>query len=102
VDTGQLADLAKPTFVGLRRVPGLTLHDDRVIRLLETLCIAVFATDWTTRELPTCILARHRLTTDEYRLSQLRYDLAKLRAKGRGTERHGTGNARSSSTSSLR
>jgi hypothetical protein len=43
---------------------------------------AAFATDWTTRELHTRILARHRLTADEYRLSQLRYDLAKLRAKG--------------------
>ena len=83
VDTGQLADLAKPTLVGLRRVPGLKLHDDRVIRLLETLLHpAAFATDWTTRELHTRILARHRLTADEYRLSQLRYDLAKLRAKG--------------------
>ncbi len=83
VDTGQLADLAKPTLVGLRRVPGLKLHDDRVIRLLETLLHPpAFATDWTTRELHTRILARHRLTADEYRLSQLRYDLAKLRAKG--------------------
>ena len=83
VDTGQLADLAKPTLVGQRRIPGLKLHDDRVIRLLETLLHpAAFATEWTTRELHTRILARHRLTADEYRLSQLRYDLAKLRAKG--------------------
>lgn len=43
---------------------------------------AAFATDWTTRELHTRILARHRLNADEYRLSQLRYDVAKLRAKG--------------------
>jgi hypothetical protein len=83
VDTGQLADLAEPTLVGQRRVPGLRLHDDRVIRLLEALLHpAAFATDWTTRELHTRILARHRLTADEYRLSQPRYDLAKLRAKG--------------------
>src|SRR5215216_2244253 len=83
VDTGQLADLAKPTLVGQRRIPGLKLHDDRVIRLLETLLHpAAFATDWTTRELHTRILARHRLTANGYRLSQLRSDLAKLRAKG--------------------
>ena len=32
VDTGQLAALAEPTLVGQRRIPGLKLHDDRVIR----------------------------------------------------------------------
>jgi hypothetical protein len=37
VDTGQLAALAEPTIVGQRRIPGLKLHDYRVIRLLETL-----------------------------------------------------------------
>ena len=83
VDAGQLAGLAKPTLVGHRRVPGLKLHDDRVIRVLETLLHpGAFATDWTTRELHTRILAHHRLADNDYRLSQLRYDLAKLRAKG--------------------
>jgi hypothetical protein len=83
VDTGQLAGLAKPTLVGQRRVPGLKLHDDRVIRLLETLLHpGAFATDWTTREVHARVLARHRLADNDYRLSQLRYDLAKLRAKG--------------------
>jgi len=40
VDTGQLAALAEPTLVGQRRIPGLKLHDDRVIRLLESLLVA--------------------------------------------------------------
>jgi hypothetical protein len=83
VDTGQLAELAKPTLVGLRRIPGLKLHDDRVIRLLETLLNpGGFVGQWTTRDLHTRILARHHLGPAEYRLSQLRYDLSKLRAKG--------------------
>jgi hypothetical protein len=83
VDTGQLTALAKPTLVGQRRVPGVKLHDDRVIRLLETLLHpGAFATDWTTRELHAHVLTRHRLADNDYRLSQLRYDLAKLRAKG--------------------
>jgi hypothetical protein len=81
VDTGQLAALATPTLIGQRRVPGLKLHDDRVIRLLETL-LHRFVRNWTSRELHTRVVARHRLTSDEYRLSQLRYDLSKLRAKG--------------------
>ncbi len=83
VNTGDLAALAKPTQVGQRRVPGLKLHDDRVIRLLDTLLHpGAFATTWTTRELHARVLARHRLTETDYRLSQLRYDLARLRAKG--------------------
>ncbi len=83
VDSGQLAALAQPTMVGQRRMPGLKLHDDRVIRLLETLLHpAAFAGDWTTRELHTRVMARHQLAEPDYRLSQLRYDLAKLRAKG--------------------
>jgi DNA-binding transcriptional ArsR family regulator len=69
--------------VGQRRIPGLKLHDDRLIRVLETLLHpGAFAADWTTRDLRTRILARHHLAADEYRLSQLRYDLSKLRAKG--------------------
>ncbi len=83
VDTGQLATLAAPTLIGQRRVPGLKLHDDRVIRLLETLLHpGGFVRNWTSRELHTRVVARHHLASDEYRLSQLRYDLSKLRAKG--------------------
>jgi hypothetical protein len=83
VDTGQLAALAQPTLIGRRRVPGLKLHDDRLIRLLETLLHpGGFVHNWTTRELHTRVAARHHLGADEYRLSQLRYDLSKLRAKG--------------------
>jgi len=90
VDTGQLAALAKPTLIGQRRIPGLKLHDDRVIRALETLLHpGAFAPDWTTRELHTRVLARHQLADADYLLSQLRYDLAKLRAKGL-VERLGT------------
>jgi hypothetical protein len=50
---------------------------------------AGFVGDWTTRELHSRILARHQLADADYRLSQLRYDLSKLRAKGL-VERLGT------------
>lgn len=73
VDTGQLATWAKPSLDGQRRVPGLKLQDDRVIRLLETLLHpAAFAGDWTTREVHARILARHHLREADYRSSQLR------------------------------
>jgi hypothetical protein len=83
VDTGQFAALAHPTVLGKRRVPGIKLHDDRVIRLLDTLLHpGGLIADWTSRDAHGRILRRHRLAESAYRLSQLRYDLTKLRAKG--------------------
>ncbi len=90
VDAGHLARLAQPTIRGQRRIPGLRLHDDRVLRLLEVLLQpGGLIADWTTADLHAHVLARFRLTDQEYRLSQLRYDLWKLRAKGL-VERVGT------------
>jgi hypothetical protein len=87
---GELAALARPVQAGHRRVPGLKLEDDRVIRLLEALLHpGTFVADWTSREVHARLLARHRLREAEYRLSQLRYDLGKLRAHGL-VERLGT------------
>ena len=83
VDAGDLAILARPVRVGARRVPGLKLEDDRVIRLLEGLLHpGTFVADWTVREVHARLLARHRLTEADYRLGQFRYDLGKLRAHG--------------------
>ena len=83
VDTGALENLGKPVVVGKRRVPGIRLHDDRVIRLLDVLLYTGgLLGDWTTRDLHERLLARHRLTEKNYRVSQLRYDLSKLRAHG--------------------
>jgi hypothetical protein len=90
VDAGALATLAQPVHIGARRVPGLKLEDDRVIRLLEGLLHpGTFVADWTTRDVHARLLARHRLPAADYRLSQLRYDLGKLRAHGL-VERRGT------------
>ena len=81
VDTGELAALAQPQQVGKRRVPGLKLEDDRIIRMLEVvLQPGTFVANWTSREVHTRLLARHHLTETDYRLGQLRYDLGKLRA----------------------
>jgi len=81
VDGGALASLARPVLVGARRVPGLKLEDDRVIRLLEALLPpGTFVADWTPRAVHARLLARHRLAAADYRRSQLRYDLGKLRA----------------------
>lgn len=83
VDQGELARLAQPVQVGTRRVPGIHLHDDRVIRLLDVLLHpGSFVADWTSRDVLARLLERHRLTETDYRLTQLRYDLGKLRAHG--------------------
>ena len=83
VDQGQLARLAQPIQIGKRRVPGLRLQDDRVLRLLDVLLHpGNLVADWTSRDVLARLLARHRLTDTDYRLSQLRYDLGKLRAHG--------------------
>ena len=83
VDRGALAALAAPVTTGTRRVPGIKLHDDRLVRLLDSLLYTGgLLGDWTTRQLHQRILARHRLGEDDYTLSQLRYDLGKLRAHG--------------------
>jgi hypothetical protein len=83
VDAGQFAALAQPTVLGKRRVPGIKLHDDRVIRLLDILLHpGGLIADWTSRDAHARIIHRHRLADSDYRLTQLRYDLTKLRAKG--------------------
>jgi hypothetical protein len=65
------------------RVPGLKLHNDRVVRLLETLLYpGGFVRDWMSRTLHARVVARHHLIGDEYRRYKLRYDLSKSRAKG--------------------
>ena len=90
VDAGDLAALGRPVVVGKRRVPGLKLEDDRVIRLLDGLLHpGTFVAAWTGREVHGRLLTRHRLAEADYRLSQLRYDLGKLRAHGL-VERLGT------------
>jgi hypothetical protein len=83
VDQGELARLAQPIQVGQRRVPGLRLQDDRVLRLLDVLLHpGGFVADWTSRDVLARLLDRHRLAELDYRLTQLRYDLGKLRAHG--------------------
>jgi hypothetical protein len=83
VDQGELARLAQPVHLGKRRVPGLRLQDDRVIRLLDAILHpGGFVADWTSRDVLTRLLSRHRLAETDYRLGQLRYDLGKLRAHG--------------------
>jgi len=86
VDRGQLARLHQPTITPSgRRTPGLKLDDPRLLAVMQALtCFAHVARGgrFRTRDLHQRAAEALGLTTATYRLGQLRYDLAKLRAKG--------------------
>ncbi|GAC1540178.1 MAG: hypothetical protein NVS2B4_19780 [Ramlibacter sp.] len=86
VDRGQLARLRQPTITASgRRTPGLRLDDPRLLAVMQALTCFMHITHggrFRTRDLHQRAAEALGLTTTTYRLSQLRYDLAKLRAKG--------------------
>jgi hypothetical protein len=85
VDRGQLARLRQPTITASgRRTPGLKLDDPRLLAVMQALTCFVHLSRggrFRTRDLHQRAAETLGLTTTTYRLSQLRYDLAKLRAK---------------------
>lgn len=86
VDRGQLRQLAEPTRLpNGKRIPGLKLDHPRQLAVMHALVrfahIAGRDT-FTMRDLHASAAAALDLTTDQYRLAALRYDLSKLRAKG--------------------
>jgi hypothetical protein len=86
VDRGQLARLRQPTITPSgRRTPGLKLDDPRLLAVMQALtCFAHCSHGgrFRTRDLHQRAAEALGATTATYRLGQLRYDLAKLRAKG--------------------
>jgi len=86
VDRGQLRQLSQPTFLpNGRRIPALKLDHPRQLALMHALLrfshIAAGNT-FTTAELHPQTAEALACSIDDYRLSSLRYDLSKLRAKG--------------------
>lgn len=85
VDRDQLAQLRQPTVTpGGHRTPGLKLDDPRLLAVLQALtCFAYLAGTgcFRTKDLHQTTAAALGQTTATYSLAQLRYDLAKLRAK---------------------
>jgi hypothetical protein len=75
--------LAQPVQLGATRIPGLKIHDPRVARLLEVLLHGSTTVGGrTSAQLHEAVLTTYPLSSDRYRLAQLRYDLRKLRAHG--------------------
>ena len=79
-----LARLAKPVFQGKTKVAGIKLENTRLMRLLELLLQGAGGhfRKWTTAQLHAAILDAYNVKPKVYTLSQLRYDVRKLRLHG--------------------
>lgn len=83
VDFPLFQRLALPIPFGASRVPGIKIHDTRMIRLMEVMLhCGTKLSGWRIAEIHDAILAAFDVNADQYTLTQLRYDLRKLRAHG--------------------
>jgi hypothetical protein len=79
-----LARLAKPLIQGKTKVAGIKLENTRLMRLLEPLMQGAGGhfRKWTTARLHLAVLDAYHLKPKDYTLTQLRYDVRKLRLHG--------------------
>ena len=83
VDFPLFQRLALPIATGLRKTPGIKIHDTRMLRLMELLLhTATKVLGWRTADIHQAILSSFSLAPANYTLTQLRYDLRKLKAHG--------------------
>ena len=75
--------LALPMQHGRGRVPGIKIHDTRLLGLLEVLLpVGTQITGWRSRPMHEAVLAAYGLNEQSHALTPLRYDLCKLKAHG--------------------
>jgi hypothetical protein len=78
-----LPRLARPITVGTAKIPGIKIHDTRMIRLMEVLLHGgTTVGGWPARQIHDAILTTFELSVARYGLNQLRYDLRKMKAHG--------------------
>jgi hypothetical protein len=83
VDFRLFQRLALPIPTASGRVPGIKIHDTRMLRLMEVLLHAgTKVLGWRTAEIHQAILSSFSLAPAAYTLTQLRYDLRKMKAHG--------------------
>jgi len=84
VDRGQLEQLRQPSVSASgRRVPGVHIDDPRMLAVLQAiLCFAYLVGKGVFRTKDLLVDVQRALGNPQYTLSQLRYDLSKLRGKG--------------------
>jgi len=83
VDFPLFQRMALPVAVGKTKIAGIKIHDTRMIRLMEVLLRAgTQLNGWRSAEIHQAILTTFGLPTAAYTLTQLRYDLRKMKAHG--------------------
>ena len=81
VDFPLFQRLALPILSGRSKIPGIKIHDTRMLRLMEVLLHrGTQLAGWRSRQIHQAILSAYQLSPQSYTLTQLRYDLRKLKA----------------------
>jgi hypothetical protein len=83
VDFPLLQRIALPITSGSVRYPGIKIHDNRIIRLLEVLLHnGSTVGGWTAKQIHEAVVTTFQISPKQYGLNQLRYDLRKLKGHG--------------------
>ena len=81
VDFPLFQKIALPVASGKTKIAGIKIHDTRMIRLMEVLLHGgTQLNGWRSSDIHQTILTRFGLPADRYTLTQLRYDLRKMKA----------------------
>lgn len=83
VDFPLFQKMALPVASGKTKIAGIKIHDTRMMRLMEVLLHGgTQLNGWRSADIHQAILARFSLSPESYTLTQLRYDLRKMKAHG--------------------
>jgi len=83
VDFPLFQKIALPVPSGKTRIAGIKIHDTRMIRLMEVLLHGgTRLNGWRSADIHQAVLSNFGLFPDKYTLTQLRYDLRKMKAHG--------------------
>jgi hypothetical protein len=83
VDFPLFQRMALPITAGKTKIAGIKIHDTRMMRLMEVLLHGgTQLNGWRTADIHPAILAAFGLSASTYTLTQLRYDLRKMKAHG--------------------
>ncbi|MBM3275283.1 MAG: hypothetical protein FJZ00_09025, partial [Candidatus Sericytochromatia bacterium] len=83
VDAAVFQRLARPTVAGRTKIPGIKIHDTRMLRLMEVLLHGgPQLAGWRASQIHAALQQAFGLTLETYSVTQLRYDLRKLKAHG--------------------
>jgi hypothetical protein len=83
VDFPLFQRLALPITSGRSKIPGIKIHDTRMVRMMEVLLHGgTQMHGWRSTRIRLAILTTFGLTPETYSLNQVRYDLRKMKAHG--------------------